>query len=266
MTWDRAARAGAGEYFITAFLGGSTLGAQFIQPSPVPWTGRDGFDEAWRNLARASTPGGRAAADTASSLLIGVGLGGQAAADLIVAGALDREAPATCSAAWQMAFMDAQALGLTGLTQGVVSHGASRERPYGRLCSGEASLPDGSTCAGADRYRSFFSGHTSFSFTLAGLVCMHHTLPLYGGGAGDVAACGLALGTAATVGVLRTVADKHYATDVLTGAAVGTLFGFGVPLLYYRSPIVPAVSWGGENGGRATFVPGPRGGSLLGTF
>jgi membrane-associated phospholipid phosphatase len=45
-----------------------------------------------------------------------------------------------------------------------------------------------------------------------------------------------AVGAAAalTVGYLRIAADRHYFTDVLTGAAIGTAMGVGVPFLFNR--------------------------------
>ena len=36
---------------------------------------------------------------------------------------------------------------------------------------------------------------------------------------------------AVSVGLLRMHADRHYLTDVLAGAALGTLTGFAVPVL-----------------------------------
>ena len=39
----------------------------------------------------------------------------------------------------------------------------SRERPYGRLCT-EAQFGETSDCLLYNRYRSFFSGHTSQAF------------------------------------------------------------------------------------------------------
>ena len=39
---------------------------------------------------------------------------------------------------------------------------------------------------------------------------------------------------AVTTAVLRMAADKHYLTDVLTGAAVGALLGWGIPALFHR--------------------------------
>jgi membrane-associated phospholipid phosphatase len=80
----------------------------------------------------------------------------------------------------------------------------------------------------ADDNVSFFSGHTSFTFALAtgaGLIAhrRHARLePLVWGG-------GFAL--AAAAGYLRIAADKHYATDVITGAVVGTATGLCVPFL-----------------------------------
>ena len=38
---------------------------------------------------------------------------------------------------------------------------------------------------------------------------------------------------AGTSGVMRIVGDFHYATDVATGALVGSALGFGLPLLHY---------------------------------
>ena len=39
---------------------------------------------------------------------------------------------------------------------------------------------------------------------------------------------------AVATGYFRIAGDKHYLTDVLTGAAVGTAMGLGVPLLFHR--------------------------------
>jgi PAP2 superfamily len=74
---------------------------------------------------------------------------------------------------------------------------------------------------------SFYSGHTSFAFSLAvasGTVASirHYRLaPL-------VWAIGLT--TAAATGYLRVAADRHYATDVLVGAALGSSIGVALPL------------------------------------
>ncbi len=39
---------------------------------------------------------------------------------------------------------------------------------------------------------------------------------------------------AAVTGYLRIAADKHYLTDVLTGALIGSAVGFLVPFVFHR--------------------------------
>jgi len=260
LTWDGFGTVGPFEMFTSATLLAATIPALYIAPSPVPWRGRDGFDEAWRNLAAAPTAARRSAADTASTALLAVSAADVAVDSMVVAGVRAR------GVAWQLTWIDLQAIGFTELLQTVVSHAASRERPYGRTCPAHPS-PDNTDCTSDNRYQSFFSGHTSLAFTLAGLTCMHHAhLPLWGGGAPDALACALASGAAVTVGVLRTVADKHYLTDVLTGAGVGALSGFGIPLLYYGTGKVRPVADGRPAAVSATVVPSLTGAALVGRF
>ena len=67
----------------------------------------------------------------------------------------------------------------------------------------------------------------------AAVTCSHHlNLPLYGE---DTAAVPCATGflMAGMTGALRMVGDKHYLTDVLVGAVVGTAVGFGLPYLFH---------------------------------
>lgn len=108
-----------------------------------------------------------------------------------------------------------------------------RARPYVRECEDDPDYDPG--CQRPDRYRSFFSGHAGFAFTGAGLTCAHHlNVKMYGGGFPDHFACGAAVTVATTTALLRILADKHYATDVLTGAFVGLIAGFALPsLLHY---------------------------------
>ena len=57
---------------------------------------------------------------------------------------------------------------------------------------------------------------------------------------------------ALTAGALRLVADKHYATDVVVGATIGFLSGYGLPIvLHYRSGPNPS----GALGERTVVVP-----------
>jgi membrane-associated phospholipid phosphatase len=82
----------------------------------------------------------------------------------------------------------------------------------------------------ADRNVSFFSGHTAFTFALA--TSMGTVAELRGYRAAP-AIWGVGLPLAATTGLLRIVADRHYATDVLTGMLVGVGAGVAFPLLLH---------------------------------
>jgi membrane-associated phospholipid phosphatase len=101
----------------------------------------------------------------------------------------------------------------------------SRPRPYAHFCEPwrreDLERPDAR--------RSFFSGHTSKAFAgavAAGSLAHYRGLP----NEGWVWAAGLTMAT--TTGVLRIVADKHYATDVAAGAATGALMGWLLPRLH----------------------------------
>ena len=78
---------------------------------------------------------------------------------------------------------------------------------------------------------SFFSGHASLAFSLAtsaGTVASmrgHRLAPLMW-----IAG----LGFATTGAYLRIAADRHYATDVITGSLVGSAIGFSVPYFTHR--------------------------------
>jgi membrane-associated phospholipid phosphatase len=78
---------------------------------------------------------------------------------------------------------------------------------------------------------SFYSGHTSVSFAIAaasGTVASmrgYRLAPL-------VWATGETL--ALINGYFRIAADRHYASDVLVGAAMGSLIGFAVPYFLHR--------------------------------
>jgi len=146
--------------------------------------------------------------------------------------------------AWQLTMMNAEAFVAAGFVQLVSSRVVGRVRPFVAHCreKGKENEGDDFPCKAGGTTLSFLSGHAMTSFVSAGLMCAHHArLPLYGGGAGDIAACAGMLASATTTSVLRIVADKHYTSDVLLGAVLGFAFGFGFPmLLHYRGEAKPA--------------------------
>jgi len=131
----------------------------------------------------------------------------------------------------QMALIDAEVTLLTlGLSQ-LTAHAVGRERPYGRECGAELD-EDSAHCTWNDRYLSFFSTHTSLSFSMAAVTCAHHhALGL--SGRRPWIPCVVGFTAAAVTAFSRIMADQHYMTDVMTGAAVGTLVGFAVPAVHY---------------------------------
>ena len=75
---------------------------------------------------------------------------------------------------------------------------------------------------GEDAYRSFFSGHTSTAFALgtSNAIMLSRNYPnkkaqIWTG----------AMGLAVATGYFRLAADKHYMSDVITGAITGVLIG-----------------------------------------
>jgi membrane-associated phospholipid phosphatase len=95
-----------------------------------------------------------------------------------------------------------------------------RVRPY--AAAGNASDFDLGGGFGTSTRRSFPSGHTSMAFTLASVVSgeTSHRWPR----ARKVVAP-LAYAAATGVGLARMYHDKHWASDVALGAAIGTLSG-----------------------------------------
>ncbi len=99
---------------------------------------------------------------------------------------------------------------LAGAVNQVIKFVAPRERPFAAETGAK----------GRDRYGSFFSNHTSAVSAMAAattrLACWRGARMWYG-----APLFALAL----FVGLLRIVSDRHYLTDVLAGAAFGTVAG-----------------------------------------
>jgi len=122
-----------------------------------------------------------------------------------------------------------------------VNHGTklvvARRRPFINARTPEALA----TLHDDDDNVSFYSGHTSLAFstvvaagTLATLHRSHYARFIWGAG----------LPLAAFTGYLRIAADKHYLSDVLTGAALGSAVGWLVPWLHRARPDLPTLSLG----------------------
>lgn len=194
------------------------------------WKGGVLFDDAIRDALRLKTKSARKRGARTSDLLLGFLISYPVAIDAIgVTGLREKNG----EGAIRFLFVDAGAYSITGGVTYVIKKTVGRERPYGRNC--DLNQNYSADCLSRNRNQSFISGHASFAFTAAGLVCAQHgEFNIYGGKA-DAAACTAAMGMAGTTGLLRILADKHYATDVLAGAAVGFLSGYVLPSLLYRT-------------------------------
>jgi len=104
-----------------------------------------------------------------------------------------------------------------------------RQRPYAHY-TGPSSYEDN---------LSFPSGHTSRAFSLVVSAAMVARARGY---RSEPAIWAVGLTVASATGYFRIAADRHYLTDVLTGAAIGTIAGLTVPSLMCRNAIsiVPA--------------------------
>lgn len=106
----------------------------------------------------------------------------------------------------------------------VVNYLVPRYRPY--LYEGGAPGVDS-----LEDDRSFPSGHTTFAFAAAtaGVTLFSRYAPDSPLFVPFVAA---SYSLAAAIGALRIVSGMHFLTDVLAGAAIGSLFGYFVPTLH----------------------------------
>jgi len=217
------------------FLGGEFVGAlalgffapDFIvssQPSDLTcadaWCETNGFDDALRDVFVADD----AQAAASASHVFALGLTPALVMGSFVTGA-------ALAGDWTYAVQDVvimlDAFMLSTGLNTLAKVGARRQRPgfhYGRQDELETGL-------GTDEFVSFYSGDTTWAFTLAASGTTLAYLRGYWFAPYVAAASGA---FALTGGILRMSADMHWATDVLVGAAAGVVVGAGLPLLLHR--------------------------------
>jgi membrane-associated phospholipid phosphatase len=182
-----------------------------LAPGSCRWCGANGFDTGVRDALKWKDTG-------AASLGSDIGqLGGPllAVGSLVLSG-LDVGSRRT---AGEDLLVTTEAVSVALLAMQVTKMVAGRVRPY--------AWADPGAVQGRDAYASFFSGHTTVTFaaaTAAGTVARlrgYRHWPWI---------MGLGLAAAGATGYLRIAADRHWATDVLAGAAVGSAAGLGLPV------------------------------------
>jgi len=128
------------------------------------------------------------------------------------------------------ALLITEATVVAGVLNQIAKFGFARERPFVHYLPRAPTAIRELTASPSDDNLSFFSGHTTIAFAIATSSATIATMrgyklaPLIWG-------TGLAFGT--SIGYLRIAADKHYFSDVMTGAIVGSIVGVGIPLLFH---------------------------------
>ena len=107
----------------------------------------------------------------------------------------------------------------------------SVQRPIPRAYS--PGLPE--VVSSPHAYRSFYSGHTSYTF--AALTAGSMTWTMRHGATWWPWVVTAVVGT--SVALERLYAGRHFPSDVLVGAAAGTLVGLAVPWLHARARLGP---------------------------
>lgn len=205
---------------------------ELYEPTPrARWIGPILFDSDVRGALAADTDADREAAATLSDILLATLLVWPAVDSIGVVGLGDTNSDVF----WQLSMVALEVVATDFVLGTLVKLFVDRQRPHGDRCEPGDDEREPRRCGRRGISRSFYSGHASAAFASAGNVCMSHAyLPIYGSTPADAFACGAAVLTASIVGVLRMVAERHYATDVLGGAIIGLATGLLIPyLLHY---------------------------------
>lgn len=232
---DRRLRVAAISAAMLLYIASETVAKDAISPDRCRWCSVGSFDDG----AREALVWDRTDRAKRLSDLIGYGASPIAASALLLA-----------SADGWLAYGDDmiamfEIVWGTQLATQIVKISAARQRPYAHYAA------DPNAPITQEDNLSFFSGHSSLTFSIAvgaGMLALHRGYKL----APVILGGGIAIG--ATTAYLRMAADRHYFTDVLTGAAVGALGGWLIPRITGSLPP------------RTSLVPQPGGVALVGTF
>jgi membrane-associated phospholipid phosphatase len=205
---------------VTAAMGLSVALLAIYQPELVPaacgWCSPPGVDTAVRN-ALVWEHGARTA-DLVSTVL-------EAALPVSAVGylLLSSNGAGDVNAGLVDTLLVTEAVAGAMLVNQVVKLLVSRKRPYAFFQNDVGS-------SRSEDNLSFYSGHSSFSFSV---VAAAVTLASMRGYPGVGIAAGVGFTVAAGIGYLRIAADQHWLTDVLVGAAAGGLLGWAVPRIFH---------------------------------
>jgi membrane-associated phospholipid phosphatase len=248
----------ASEYILTLTTGIAAIAEYVYLPEQKQphWTGGVLFDDAVRSALRVPSP------STRQTLWQVAGVIGVSQVILVVGvdSVLVPLLRGSSDVMWQTTWIDLESYALGSIVTFTMYDTIGRARPSWADCQKDPSLPDCVTSP----YASFPSGHAAEAYISAGLSCANHAyVPIYGSRLLDGLACARDLTLATADGVLRIMGDRHWATDVLAGGAIGFTAGYALPVVLHYAAGGPGrgVAW--------TAIPwldGGIGASLRGTF
>jgi membrane-associated phospholipid phosphatase len=214
---DGAITAGA-----LAAWGGSQLLEKQLAPATCRWCDPGALDSSVRDALRWGDPAAAGLASNVSTFA----LVPAASVGLLALGARAEKRQGEMAV---NALLIAESVALAGATDQLFKFAVGRERPFVHALPPEEKPL---TANPGDNNVSFYSAHTTVAFSMAVSAGTIASIRHYRW-APAIWAAGLA--GAALVGYLRIAADKHYLTDVITGAGAGAAFGLTVPALHRKS-------------------------------
>ena len=222
------------ELVLTLGMGIVIALAEFLPTrSEANWSSASDLDLAVQSGLGLGNPRAREAAEVVSDVLVSALVIWPILGDsLLYTGAGE----GAWDVAWQLSLISLEVFAINHALNIGLKLLSRRERPIGYYCANRPGYDADPVCADPPPAESFWSGHVSNAFAGAALVCLHHdVLDLFGDEGADGAMCGSALALAATTGLLRIMSDRHWVTDVMTGALVGSAIGILVPwILHYQ--------------------------------
>lgn len=198
---------------------GSSAAQKALTPERCHWCRDNAFDRRARDSLRWRHP---LRAGTTSDVLVSGAIPALTLGGLALARYVDHQ---DMGDSWQDALIVLEAGAVAVVLNQIVKLAVARERPYVHN-DAFAGQP-----RGAFERSSFYSSHTNLAFVLASSAGMVASMRGYRG-APVIWSVGLAAATVA--GYARVAGDYHYLSDVLVGAALGSLIGVGMPWLLHR--------------------------------
>jgi membrane-associated phospholipid phosphatase len=204
--------------------------AAAVWAAPFPF--EDQLVKTGCTCARSDVPGFDRTALGHSSHAAQVGSDYAIAGLLVLAPALDLIDVRLHGQSWVSFGRDVVVIGEAVLVSGaldeVVKLAVHRPRPLAY-----SAAPGSDVARQPDTYLSFYSSHTSNAFA-AGMAYASTFALRHPDSSARYAVYGAVVAAGAGIGTMRVLAGKHFPSDVVTGAVVGSAIGLTVPALHRR--------------------------------